>query len=201
MIRIGFAFLILAVAPLRGSVNAPNEKEIATLYARGLSGDQQAVIDCLAALERILAAQPNDQVARVYLGSTETLRSRDLPFGLAKWTMLRRGIAEMDAAAAAAPNDAEVQLLRAVTNEALPKVLGRAGIARSALDQLVTQVEKDPAKLKPHDQQLLYLNAGEAAQKAGETARAQQLWERGAALEADPRLTAEIRAALQQRGK
>ena len=51
--------------------------------------------------------------------------------------------------------------------------------SEQSLETLVTAVEKDPAKLKPQDRQLLYLNAGEAAQKAGDNARAQELWKRG----------------------
>ena len=43
---------------------------------------------------------------------------------------LRKGIALMDQAAVAAPNEAKVLLLRAVTNEAFPAILGRREIAR-----------------------------------------------------------------------
>lgn len=182
--------------PLRA---APDEAIIGGLYARGLAGNKQAVVDCIAALEEVLASQPNDQLARVYLGSACTLRSRDLPFfGTAKLAALRRGIALMDEAAAAAPNDARVQLLRAVTNEAFPKLLGRRKIAQQALDALVATVEKDPEKLKPSDRQLLYLNAGEAAQKAGDGERAATLWKRGLNLKADRGLTQEIEKALNQ---
>ena len=119
MLRVLCVFLLLATTLCA----APsNEQEIAKLYARGLAGDAQAVISCVAALEQVLAARPNDQLARVYLGSAETLRSRDLPLGRAKWKTLQRGIALMDDAAAAAPGDARVQLIRAVTNVAFPAV-------------------------------------------------------------------------------
>jgi tetratricopeptide (TPR) repeat protein len=193
MRRFFLAFFLVATAL---HADMPNEKAIARLYARGLAGDAQAVIDCVAALEAIVAARPNDQLARVYLGSAETLRSRDLPFGLKKWRTLRRGIALMDEAAAAVPDDARVQLLRAVTNEAFPAILGRRETARDALEKLVAVVEKNPAKLPPNDRQLLYLNAGEAAQRAGDRARARALWQKGMALEADPSLTKELRAAM-----
>ncbi|MEO7168528.1 MAG: hypothetical protein ABI787_02470 [Spartobacteria bacterium] len=173
----------------------PNEPEVARLYARGLAGDEQAVIDCIAAIEETLATKPNDQLARVYLGSAYTLRSRDLGFGKAKLDTLRKGIALMDAAVTGAPNDANVQLTRAVTTQALPGFLGRRKIALTQLNNLVALVEKDPAKLKPDDRQLLYLNAGEAAKAAGEKERALELWRRGAALQADPKLTQEIEAA------
>ncbi|HEY2801922.1 MAG TPA: hypothetical protein VGI85_15125 [Chthoniobacterales bacterium] len=184
-----------AVFPLSLGATSDDAK-IARLYARGLAGDKQAVIDCVAALEQTLVAQPNDQLARVYLGSAYTLRSRDLPFGVAKWNALRHGMGLMDEAAAAAPDNGKVRLLRAVTYEAFPALLARGRTARHALDDLVAAVEKNPEALKPSDQQLLYLNAGEAAEKAGDKTRATELWQRGLALHADEKLTEEIRAAL-----
>jgi hypothetical protein len=178
---------------------APVDPVIADLYARGLRGEEQAVIDCISALEAKVAIQPNDHLARVYLGSAWTLRSRDLPIGPGKLSALRNGIALMEEAAAAAPNDADVLLLRAVTNEALPGFLGRRNVAHTQLDELLALLEKGSVKLKPADQQLLYLNAGEAAKRAGEKERARELWRRGAALKADAKLTQEIAAALAQR--
>ncbi|HEX5175565.1 MAG TPA: hypothetical protein VFV83_00975 [Chthoniobacteraceae bacterium] len=169
---------------------------IADLYARGLRGNEQAVVDCISALEVKLAVQPHDQLARVYLGSAWTLRSRDLPIGPGKFSALRKGIALMDEAAAAAPDDGDVLLLRAVTNEALPAFLGRRKVARAQLEELLARLEKGAVNLKPADQQLLYLNAGEAAKRAGDKERARELWRRGAALEADTKLTEEITAAL-----
>jgi hypothetical protein len=175
----------------------PTDPAIADLYRRGLRGDEQAVVDCISALEAKLAIQPNDQLARVYLGSAWTLRSRDLPIGPGKLSALRKGIALMDEAAAAAPNGADVLLLRAVTNEALPVFLGRRNVARAQLNELVGLVEKGSAKLKPADQQLLYLNAGEAAKRAGDKERARKLWLRGLTITADEKLTAEIRTAME----
>ncbi len=195
MNRLLLAFFVSAAA-VAGAVPASNESEISVLYARGLAGDAAAVDQCIAALEQKLALQPNDQVARVYLGSAFTLRSRDLVFGPAKLSALRQGLALMDEAAAAAPQNANVQLTRAITTQALPAFLGRRGAARQQLDKLVAQVEKEPEKLSPHDRQLLYLNAGAAAQSAGDETRARTLWDRGQAIAADPKLTAEIRAAL-----
>jgi hypothetical protein len=185
---------ILLLAPLLAP--ADEEKRIADLYARGLGGDKQAVIDCIAALETTLARTPDDKLARVYLGSAWTLRSRDLPIGPAKLSALRRGIAFMDEAASAAPNDAKVLLTRAVTNEALPGFLGRRKVARQQLDALVREIEQDPAKLSAADRQLLYLNAGEAAHRAGAAERAKELWQRGLTINAEPELSAEIHSAL-----
>jgi len=185
--------LVAPGAPLHAT---PADPAIADLYGRGLRGNKQAVVDCISALESKLAIQPYDQLARVYLGSAWTLRSRDLPIGPGKLSALRKGLALMDEAATAAPNNADVLLLRAVTNEALPVFLGQRKVARAQLDELLERLEKGSAKLKPADQQLLYLNAGEAAKRAGDNERALALWQRGAALKADAKLTQEITAAL-----
>ncbi len=199
MPRIFLALLLLLPGGLRAApASKPDEAPVAALYARSLAGDEQAVVDCIAALEKILAAAPNDQLARVYLGSTYTLRSRDLGFGKAKLDALRKGIRLMDEAAAAAPANANVLLNRAVTNQALPIFLGRRKAAREQLESLVTLVERNPPKLTPADRQLLYLNAGEAARHAGEKARAAELWQRGLAIEGDAKLAQEIKAAIAQ---
>jgi len=188
--------VLLALAAFSLGAVAFEDKGIADLYARGLRGDKQAVVDCIAALEARLAQEPNDQLARVYLGSAWTLRSRDLSIGFAKLSALRKGITLMDEAAAGAPNDCRVLLQRAVTNEAFPAILGRRQIARTEFDELVALVEKEPARLGPFDRQLLYLNAGLAAERAGETQRAIELWQHGLTIKGDPHLTSEIRQAL-----
>ena len=189
-----FSFLI---CPLLVAAPA-EEQQIAQLYARGLAGDKQAVNDCVTALESRLAQAPNDQLARVYLGSSWTLRSRDLPIGPGKLSALHKGIALMDEAATAAPNETKVLLLRAVTNEALPGFLGRRKIARQQLEALVAMIEQNPGKLSPADRQLLYLNAGEAAKRAGDASRAKELWQRGLTIDADPTMTKQIKTALAQ---
>ena len=196
MNRLFPGILTLLICPLLAA--AALDQSIADLYARGLAGDKQAVSDCITALEEVLVARPNDQLARVYLGSAYTLRARDRSFGKSKLDALRKGVALMDEAAAAAPKNANVLLTRAVTNEALPVFLGRRSVARQQLNDLVAQVEKNPAELKPADRQLLYLNAGEAARYAGDKKRAAELWRRGLTINADPKLTREIRTAMAQ---
>jgi tetratricopeptide (TPR) repeat protein len=195
MLRFGPSLAILLALPLLAAPS-PNEKQIAQLYDRALGGDAAAVNECIARLEQVLALRPNDELARVYLGSASTLRSRDLGFGLEKISALHRGEALMDEAAAAAPDDTRVQLVRAVTYEAFPAVLARGKIARQALDDLVARVEKNPNKLEPRDRQLLYLNAGRAAEKAGDKNRATELRRRGIALGADEKLTRELEAVV-----
>lgn len=191
--------ILVLLALLSWPLLAPAQSaRVADLYARGLAGDKEAVSECIRVLEETLVTKPDDQLARVYLGSAYTLRARDRSFGKSKLDALRKGVALMDEAAAGAPKNANVLLTRAVTNEALPVFLGRRKAAREQLEELVALVEKDPAALKPADQQLLYLNAGQAAQHAGDKKRAREMWERGLTMKADPKLTQEIKTAMAQ---
>jgi hypothetical protein len=170
--------------------------EITKLYQRGLAGDKQAVTDCIAMLEALLKNEPNNQLARVYLGSAYTLRSRDLNLGPQKILALKKGIALMDEAVAATPNDAHVRLVRALTNQSLPFFLGRRAAARQDFEELVAIVSKNPEKLAPGDRQLLFLNAGIVAKQGGDKERASDLWKRGLRTPVDPKLTQELNAAL-----
>ncbi len=170
--------------------------EITKLYQRGLIGDKQAVTDCIATLEALLKNEPNNQLARVYLGSAYTLRSRDLSLGSQKLLALKKGTTLMDEAVAATPDDAHVRLVRALTNQSLPFFLGRRATARQDFEELVASISKNPEKLAPGDRQLLFLNAGVVAKQGGDKARASDLWKRGLCAPVDPKLTQELNAAL-----
>jgi tetratricopeptide (TPR) repeat protein len=169
---------------------------IAPLYERGLAGDQRAVLQCISALDHALQTEPDNQLARVYLGSAWTLRSRDLGIGLAKLSALNKGIALMDEAVAGAPGDAHVRLVRAITCQALPFFTGRPKMARGEFIALVEAVTERPEKLAPADRQLLYLEAGFSAKNSGDNQRAIELWKRGLDHQTDPKLTEKLKAAL-----
>jgi len=131
---------------------APNEqKEIQELYRRGLAGDKDAVKQCLEKLEQILKAEPNNQIARVYLGSAYTLRSRDLGFGPGKLKALRQGLALMDQAVAAAPDEPKVRLARARTTSALPAFFGRGEQSRKDFEELAQLARRAPARFEAGD--------------------------------------------------
>ncbi len=154
--KLCFALLALAIATVAA---APNEqKEIQALYARGLAGDQEAVNRCIDKLETVVQAEPSNQLARVYLGSAYTLRSRDLGFGPAKLRALRHGLALMDEAVAAAPNEPKVRLARARTTAALPAIFGRRAESENDFKILRELARREPQKFEPGDLQALLSN-------------------------------------------
>lgn len=144
--------VLLLVVGSGTTIGAPNEqKEIKALYARALAGDKQAVTDCIARLEGLSRREPANQLARVYLGSAYTLRSRDLGFGPEKLRTLRRGLAVMDEAVAAAPGDVKVRLCRALTTHALPRFFGRAAESRRDFALLAQRAKAEPEKFDADD--------------------------------------------------
>ena len=145
---------VLVVFLLAGGslLAAPNEeKEIQELYARGLKGEKSAVEECIAKLEAVLQRQPKNQLARVYLGSAYTLRSRDLGFGPKKLSALKQGLRVMDEAVAAAPDEPKVRLARALTTSALPGIFGRKGESRRDFDLLAKEAERAPERFDQAD--------------------------------------------------
>jgi hypothetical protein len=145
--------LVLEAWSFRPSALAsPNEqKEIQDLYRRGLRGDKEAVEQCIAKLEGILRTEPQNQLARVYLGSAYTLRSRDLGFGPKKLQALKHGLAVMDQAVGAAPDEPKVRLARALTTSALPAIFGRRSESRNDFELLRQMLEQHPEKFDAAD--------------------------------------------------
>jgi hypothetical protein len=172
------------------------QADIQELYRRGLKGDAAAVVQCIAKLETLLASEPKNQLARVYLGSAYTLRSRDLAFGPGKLQMVRRGVAVMDEAVAAAPDDAKVRLARALTTQSLPFFLGRAESARSDFTMLAETAERTPGKFEAGDLQIIFYNSALAAKKRGDASRAIALLEAARRSPEDAALNAKAEAEL-----
>jgi len=191
------SILLVLLLLLEVAQAAPNEqKEIQEFYRRGLAGDKQAVEQCIAKLEAVLQSQPENQLARVYLGSAYTLRSRDLRFGPRKLQTLKQGLAVMDAAVAAAPNEPKVRLPRALTTAALPRILGRAASSRKDFEVLAEQAKRAPEKFEPGDLQIVFYHAGLAAKAAGEGVQAVDFWEEALRHPQDSKLSETINAEL-----
>lgn len=175
---------------------APDWNQLIQLQQRGADGDREAVESCIRALEAVVKSEPSNQLARVYLGSAYTLRSRDLGFGPTKLSTLKQGGALMDAAVATAPGDPHVRLVRAVTNAALPSFLGRRSFAHEELEALLALADRAETNFTAREQQLLYLHAGQIAKQNGDKPRAAELWNRGLRTPADPNLTDKLKAEL-----
>lgn len=175
---------------------ADEQKEIRELYRRSLVGDKASVEQCIAKLEIVLKREPTNQLARVYLGSAYTLRSRDLGFGLKKLQVLKQGLAVMDEAVGAAPEEPKVRLVRALTTSAIPSIFGRVAESRQDFLLLAGMANDSPGRFDESDLQEIYYHSGLAAKSAGDPARAQLLWRKALAHSVDPSLAGRVRAEL-----
>lgn len=189
------ALLLAAVSTSHGST-VEQQREITALYQRGLSGDKAAVVECIDKLEAELKADAGNQLARVYLGSAYTLESRDLGYGLKKLQTLNHGVALMDAAVAAAPDDPKVRLARALTTQALPFFTGGAASSQRDFERLAALAERAAQKFEEGDLQIIFYNAALAAKANGKRDRARVLLHQAAAHRADPVLATKVDAAL-----
>jgi hypothetical protein len=189
-------FLMALLLPLGSSSAAVSDREIAQLYERGLRGDKAAVEQCIEKLEAVLKTDARNQLARVYLGSAYTLRSRDMGFGPKKLNVLKQGVAVMDEAVAAAPDDSKVRLARALTTSALPGILGYADDARKDFAQLAEIAGRSPGKFDRGDLQIIFYNAGVAADKRRDRPRAAELFRAAARHPIDRSLTKKVDAEL-----
>ncbi len=154
--RLTTVLVFLLALVLQAASASPNEqKEIRELYQRGLAGDKAAVNQCIEKLEHVVQSEPKNQIARVYLGSAYTLRSRDLGFGPQKLQALRHGCALMDEAVAAAPDNPAVRLARALTDTALPAIFGRGGSSRKDFAWLAQMARQHPERFSPDDLQTI----------------------------------------------
>lgn len=185
-----------AAVALITAASAADQARITELYRKGLEGDKQAVIDCIRELEEALTKQPNNHLARVYLGSAYTVRSRDLAFGPKKLQTLRQGLRVMDEAVASAPDDPKVRLGRALTTSALPAIFGRSTESRTDFLILADMAKTTPAKFESSDLLIVYYNAGLAAKAGGNATRAEELWREGLRHGTDAAIKQKIEAEL-----
>lgn len=146
-----FAAAIFVIALTAVFAVEREQSEIQELYRRGLAGDKAAVESCIGKLEAVVKREPGNQLARVYLGSAYTLRSRDLGFGPGKLQALRRGLSLMDQAVAAAPNDPQIRLARARTTDALPAFFGRRKSTQDDFEWLARLLERNPEQFSEVD--------------------------------------------------
>lgn len=193
---ISVALTLLTAASVGVAAPTAGEKQINELYRRGLAGDKAAVVECISKLEAVLKTDKGNQLARVYLGSAYTLRSRDLGFGPKKLESLNHGIALMDEAVSSAPDDVKVRLARALTTQSLPFFSRRAASSRKDFEMLANAAQRSPEKFKEGELQVIFYNAGLAAKVAGNHAGAAALFREGLKHEAETALSMKLHAEL-----
>ncbi|MGF1531617.1 MAG: hypothetical protein ACFCU4_09700 [Puniceicoccaceae bacterium] len=132
------------------------------LHQKGVSGDEQAVVLAMDKFRDLYAAYPERVEALAFLGSSCTLRARDVVF-YRKMDYLREGFEAMDLAVERAGPSLWPRLIRGINGYQLPKVFGRRETAREDFgyltDRLARQADSEPPKLV----ELIWFHAGKFA--------------------------------------
>lgn len=199
MIRVAAITLLASIAALGADATTAMD-DVRALHAAGVAGNRTAVTDCIARLEAVLEREPSNQVARAWLGSALTLRSRDLGIGPAKLETLKRGGRLMDEAVAAS-DDPEVRLVRAINSGKLPAIFGRKNVAREDFRFLLERVHDPAGPMDPQVAQAIFLHAGDFLSQEGRKAESLAAWRDGLQIQPGSVLARELRARLSSHSK
>ncbi len=138
---------------------------------------------------------PENELARAYLGNTYTLKARDAaPWRKRGW--LNRGIETMDAAVDRAPGNPRVRLIRAINAYNLPRMAGRYDLAAGDFTVLLEALDESPDEFDAAFAQEVYFHAGAFAIKEADFKRAVVLLEKAGDFESENGLAHPIETML-----
>lgn len=120
---VAFAAIAMSAAPALAD-RAAFDRAVA-LHDAGRDGDAGAVGEAVEAFEQIVEADPENALARAYLGSSYALTARDASEVADRIRFVNRGLRNLDAAVEAAPDDFVIRLIRANVSAGLPEMFGR----------------------------------------------------------------------------
>ena len=182
-----------AVIPCVGSTLSDWQE----LHDKAQKGDAKAVLHLIEELDKRLAEDKDDQVAKAYLGSAWTLRSRDLGIGSEKLDALKKGGRLMDEAVTAAPDDARVRLVRAANALQLPAIFNRRKVAHADFAALTTPPLSDAVGLlTSEEQQAVWWFAAESFRMQKKPKETRAALEKALAADPDGPLNVQVRKAL-----
>jgi len=175
-------------------------KKVALLYVSNAADAPPADITTLREAEDwILAARavyPKDAELMALEGSVTCMKARNPKIdGTLAMTYARQGFRQLDKAVMSDPQSLGARLQRGITLLRVPRFLGKTELAENdlefVLDQLPARSDGRTLELRA----MLYYLLGDALTAAGQPARARQLWQQAAALQA-PVWSSKARAKL-----
>lgn len=190
-------------APGEDAFSRPGIAEIVRLHDAAIGGDKAGVLAAEQAARAFLAAHPGDHLAEAYLGSLLTIKASKAFPGPSKLGYLKDGLRALDAAVAAAPDDAAVRFVRAMNNYSLPAFVRRRDNAREDFKALLGQVG-DPAqraRLSDRIVQAICYYAGVALRAEKEREEALDAWRQGIALGSETEMGQKIAKELEREKK
>ena len=145
-------------------------------------------------LKLALRQDPQNTFAQALLGSATILSARDAIWVGTKLRRVREGLALMDAALVANPDDHHARFTRASNNLFLPEMFDRKAVVVADFNWL--QERADRGEFEGEFRQYVFLFHGRAQQRFGDATRVAGLWEAGIAVDPGSPVADELRREL-----
>lgn len=160
--------------------NQPPHQTYHEWHSLCLQGDKKTIDQQIDKFEQALETNPNDHLARAYLGSANALRAKASFWGPSKLKYLNKGKKGLDAAVAAAPKDLRVRMVRAIGYYKVPKKFKVRPTAVKDFEILVNAVIEKNCPLKTNEKQavLYYAHLTFAEENHSGAAKAKKLCHR-----------------------
>lgn len=174
---------------------SPELERAIEVHDRAVEGSESAVDEAIGRLESLVEDEPDNELARAYLGSAYTIKARDA----ALWNKrgwVERGVETIDTAVEAAPEDPRVRLVRAINAYNLPQRVGRYELAAEDFAILLDALREEHPAIDSVLERAVYFHAGAFALKEREDGRALELLEKAAAVEGKNELEDQIASML-----
>lgn len=153
--------------------------ELGLIYhGRAVEGDRRALRRADELFKTILTLEPDNAEARVWYGSTLTIKAREEWLPPAKLLYLAKGIQEMDSAVGSAPDNIVIRIVRAQTSLAIPYIFGRTRVAVEDFEYLLGLSRERPEEFTPETLAQIHLGLGKAYERDGRRDEARRNWER-----------------------
>ena len=204
-LRLIFALILLLNSTLLFSQNIEYIKllkEGRNYLYRGEEGNKKAVKKATKILEKAVKLDPENAIARAFLGTAYNLKSRDasMPWNKMKW--VKKGIALLDMAVEKNSKNIWVRLERGSNSLELPAFFNRLPVAKKDFDFLVNCIETEPDSFilnaegtsiyleKGENEknfvlgtrQVIYYKAGKVYYQLSDIKKATELWKKAVAL-------------------
>lgn len=163
-------------------------EKIINLHELGVDGDKAAVQKAQTLLTKLCVQNPNDTLAKAYLGSITTLMGRDAIDPQERLRYAMKGCKIIDEAVAKAPNDISIRSLRAYVCLELPEsFFHRTKTAIEDFSYLISLYEKDNKILAKEFYFQLLFDLGTAYKNIEQQSKAEAIWKRLLSLTSDPK--------------
>lgn len=162
--------------------------------AFGGEGQAKLLKRSKSCLNLLLELDPQNTFGQALLGSATVISAREPFWPGAKIRRVREGLALMDAALKADPDDADARFTRASNNLFLPDLFARKPVVQADFAWL--QERANRSEFAVDFRQYVYLYHGYAQKRWGQIDRARQLWEEGLAVDPTSKVAEELRREL-----